>query len=189
MKKVISVIIATLMLISAFAFAETAEPETRVTTIVLEGMEEEITETLYTNEAGYSIWYQADLFQLNVNEDQAHLFAIDSTVEGEEPGLTTSSAYMLIVPVEIAYEDTDAFLVEATGGFDPSAAVISKATSETLENGVEIKSLTVTEDTTFYGFYIVTNGEKVLCISTICPIEAVEGWGARFDHMVMGIEF
>ena len=189
MKKVISFVLAALMLLSVFAAAEGIQPATRTSTITIEGVEEEITETQYISDAGYSVWYQPELYKLDIPDGQAHFFAIDSTPEGEEPGLLTSGAYLLIVPADIAYEDAEAFLMEATGGFDPSAAVISAATSETLENGVEIKSLTVTEDTTFYGFYIVTNGEKVLCISTICPIEAVEGWGARFDHMVKTIEF
>ena len=186
MKKFVSVICAVLILLSVFACAES---ETRTSVITVEGIEEEITETLHVSEGGYSLWYQADKFLLNTAEDQTHLFAIDSTPEGVEIGIGTSAAYLLVVPIDIAYEDTDAFLMEATGGFDPSVAVIGEPASETLENGIEIKTVTVTEEATAFTYYIVTNGEKVLCVSAICPIEALEGFGARFYDIVKTIEF
>lgn len=191
MKKFVSVICAVLMLLSALAFAETEnlQPETRISVITIEGIEEEITETLHVSEGGYSLWYQADNFLLNTADDQTHLFAIDSTPEGAEIGIGTSAAYMLIVPVDISYEDTDAFLMEATGGFDPSVAVIGEPTAETLENGIEIKTVTVTEESTVFTYYIVTNGEKVLCITALCTLEAIEGFGTRFYNIVKTIEF
>ena len=153
MKKVLSIIIAILIMLMSFAMAEApeaAQPETRTAVIMLEGTEEEITETLYADEAGYSVWYQADLLKLEAADGQAHFFAIDSTAEGEEPGLLSSDSYLLIVPAEIALEDANAFLMEATGGFDPNAATIGEVFSETLENGVELRCISVTEASTVY---------------------------------------
>lgn len=189
MKKIISVIVAALIIVSVFAFAENTEPETRVTTIVMEGIETEIIETKYTDETGYSIWYQADLFQVNTVDDQAHFFAIDSTAEGEQPGLGASSSYMLVVPADIDPAEADAFIIEATGGFDPSVATISEVTTETREDGIVVRSVFVEDESNAYSFYLLTDGEQVLCVSTICPLEAMEGWGLRFDNMVKSIEF
>lgn len=189
MKKLLSLVLAFLVVLAGAAFAGAALPATRTSVIMLEGVEEEITETQHIDGNGYSIWYQADLFTLETPDGQAHFFAIGSTAEGEEPGLLTSESYMLVVPVEILYEDTDAFLAEATGGFDPAVAAIGEPAAVTLENGIEIKSVLVTEAETAYGFYIVTDGTDVLCVSTVCPVEALEGWGARFDHAVKTITF
>ena len=189
MKKLFSVLIAAVMLLTCFAAAEAIQPETRESVIMLEGIEETITETLHADEAGYSIWYQAELFALEAADGQAHFFAIDSTAEGEEPGLLTSDSYLLVVPVEITQEEIDAFLMEATGGFDPEAATIGEVFRETLENGAELSRVSVFDETTAYSYYIVTNGDIVLCVSAICPLEAMEGWGARFDHMVKTIGF
>jgi len=189
MKKVISFVLAALMLLSVFAAAEGIQPATRTSTITIEGVEEEITETQYISDAGYSVWYQPELYKLDTPDGQAHFFAIDSTPEGEEPGLLTSGAYLLIVPADIAYEDAEAFLMEATGGFDPETAMVSDIVTETFEDGTEIKNICVLEGDIAYSYCIYTDGETILCITAVCPLEAIEGWGARLDHILHTIEF
>lgn len=192
MKKVISILLASLMLVMCFAVAETAETapvETRECAIVIEGVEETITETLHADEAGYSIWYQADLLKLELVDGNAYFFAIDSTVEGEEPGFETSSSYVTVVPTELTAEESVGYLAEAVGGYDPAVAVIGEETSETLENGVRIDTVSVEEEGVNYTFYVITNGELVLCVNSVCPVDALCGWCVRFDHMIKSIEF
>ncbi len=191
MKKLISIAVVLIMVISLCAFAETdavAQPETRTTVITLEGMEEEITETLYVSEDGYSIWYQSDMLNLDTNIGHAYFAPVNENTEDGAVDFT-SDIYMVIVPIEIPYEDTDAFLLEATGGFDPSVAVIGEATAETLENGIEIKNVAVIENDIVYCYYLVTNAEMVLCITAAYPTEAAEGFGVRFHNTLRTIEF
>lgn len=189
MKKALSLLLALLLMMSVCAWAETPAPETRSSTVMIEGMEEEIIETRFVSDAGYSLWYQADLFHVDANDGQAFFFALPSTPEGEEPGLLTSESYLLVVPVDIDPAEADVMLDEAVGGYVDTEAIIGEVVEIPLESGIELKSVSVQDGDTMSCFYLVKSEEKVLCVTAFCTLEGIEGWGTRFDAMVKSIEF
>lgn len=180
MKKILAILMACMLLCGA-AMAETAAAgDTRASVILIEGMEEEITETLYVSEQGYSLWYDAE--RLLPTELYGHTcFAPDGMIE--EPAIS-----LLIVDAEINPEDGEAFLGEAVGGYGPEAE-ISNPSWETLENGITIGSISAVEEGVVYRFYLIMDDVNVLCLTATYPQEAAEGYGARFDWLVRTIEF
>lgn len=180
MKKFLAILTACMLLCGAAMAETTSAADTRVSVILIEGTEEEITETLYESEQGYSLWYDAE--RLVPTELYGHTcFAPDATIE--EPAIS-----LLIVDTDINPEDGEAFLGEAVGGYGPEAE-ISEPAWETLENGITIGTISAVEEGVVYRFYLVMDDVNVLCLTATYPLEAAEGFGVRFDHMVRTIEF
>lgn len=184
MKKWAAILMACLLLTGAVMAEGKTEsesaPQTRQTIVMMEGMEEEIQETLFDSGLGYSIWYEAD--RLVPSEQYGHVTFVPVD-GGEEPVIS-----LMIVQAEIAKEQAEAFLGEAVGGYEPTAE-ISEPVWETLENGVVIGTVDAMEEGRIDRFYLVMGGDQVLCITATYPLEAAEGFGVRFDRMVKTIGF
>ncbi len=176
MKKLISVLLALTML---FACAS-AEETVRVHEMMLEGMAEQVTETLYKSDAGYTIWYPSDYVTPGEQYGRPCFYPADA---GEESGV-----YFLIIPSDANPADAEALLAEAVGGFGPEATV-SEAQWTATESGALLGSVQADDAGVIYRYYLVTDDETMLMITSCFPAEAAEGFGVRFDRMAQTISF
>ena len=181
MKKYLAFFMICALFLSGAAIAGTEnQPETRTATILLEGMEETIEKTRWDSADGYAIWY--DAARVAPGDMYGHGYFAPTDAEDE------TEISLIIVKTEIDPADGKAFLGEAVGGYGPEAE-ISEAVWTTMENGITIGTISATEEGVVYRFYLVTDDINVLCITATFPMEAAEGYGIRFDHMVRTIEF
>lgn len=170
MKRIL--ILALALLISGMALAEGTM--TRERAIQIEGAEETIRETYFESENGYSLWIPEG-FDVTSDLGYDSIYAADAEED---------SVYLTIVPVEIDPSEGEAFLGEATGGFDSEAAVISDKTEWTLESGLNVKSAEVAFEGYMYRYYLISDEKAVFCLTAAFPEEAIEGYGARLAAIV-----
>lgn len=169
-------ILALALLVAGLALAEGAE--TRDRAIQIEGTEEIIHETYFASENGYSLWIP-DGFSVTGGEGMDTIYAADAEED---------SVNLTVVPAQIDPAESDAFLAEATGGFDPETAQISDPTEWTLESGLNVKSVEVTFEGEIYRFYLISGEDMIYCLTATFPEEAAEGYGARLAEIVESFE-
>lgn len=176
------VMLLCLIIASGCAFAEELPADTRMSQIELEGMIEAFAETKHTGGSGYTIWYPSEYLA------PAQRYGHDVFVPVGAENAEENDVYFMIVPVDIAPEEADSLLAEAVGGYGEEAVIGEKAWKE-LGNGVSVGTVQAEEDGVIWRFYLVTDGNSVLCITACFPREAAEGFGVRFDRMADTIEF
>ena len=176
MKRLMAALLC-LMLIVSGAFAEET---VRTGMMMLEGVNEEFEETLFQSEDGYALWYPSD--ELTVGEKYGHV-CFYPVGAGEE-----SDVYFMIVPSEANPADAEALLSEAVGGFGQDA-VIGEAKWTTTESGALLGSQEAAEGDSVYRYYLAAEGEGLLLITACFPLDAAEGFSARFDRMAGTIAF
>ena len=174
MKRVFVLILAIMLAVSGIsAFA--LENATRQRAIMLEGIEETITETFYASPNGFTMWYPEDMFRIASEYNHEVFLPADETIE---------NVSLMIVPVEIPVEESDAFIYEATGGYMEGEAEISDVREGNLESGIGVKTVQAVTNTEVHRYYLLAGKEKVFCLTAIFPIEAMEGFGARFEQLI-----
>lgn len=176
MKRWMAAVLCMLML----SCCVSAEETVRVHEMLLEGINEQVTETLYQSGEGYEIWYPSDY--LTPGEQYGHTCLYPIGAEGE------GDTYFLIVPAQADPADAEALLSEAVGGFGPDAQ-ISEPVWTTNESGALLGSVQAEEDGVIYRYYLAAGAEELLLITSCFPAEAAEGFGARFDRMAETISF
>ena len=177
MKRWIAALLCLMMLGCCAAAEETA----RVHEMIMEGMSEQVNETLYQSGDGYELWYPSDY--LTPGEQYGHDCFCPVGADEE------NDIYFLIVSGQADPADAEALLGEAVGGFGPDAQ-ISEVSWTTTEGGALLGSVQAVEDGMFYRHYLVTDEEDELLLITACfPAEAAEGFGVRFDRMAQTISF
>lgn len=158
-----------------------AEENVRVHEMMLEGLPEQVNETMYQSDNGYELWYPSDY--LTFSEQYGHDCFCPVGAEEE------SDIYFLIVSGQADPADAEALLGEAVGGFGPDAQ-ISEVSWTTTEGGALLGSVQAVEGGVYYRHYLVTDEEDELLLITACfPAEAAEGFGVRFDRMAQTISF
>lgn len=177
MKRALAIILFAILAVSSIAFASPVE--TRESVIALEGMEEPVTETLYESVNGFSIWYPADTFAIVQEHGNDVIRPADASIEGVS---------LIIVPVDIPVEESEALIHEATGGYMPGEAEISEITEWQLESGLNVKSVDALCEGVINRFYLIAGSDRVYCLTATYPLEAAEGFGTRFDYIVATFE-
>jgi hypothetical protein len=170
MKRVYVFILAFILLAGSVACAQTRE-----SVIILEGMEEKITETLYESPDGFRLWYPEDMFRIEDFYGNDRVLPADETVEGVE---------LIVVPVDIPTEEAGAMIAEATGGYMEGEAEIGEIEEYSLASGLEVKSVQVLCEGMISRFYLITGNESVFCLTAMYPLEAAEGFGVRINAIV-----
>lgn len=175
------VLIAALAAIIALgSAAATAEPvQSRESTIVVEGTEENITELLYESVNGFSLWYPVENFLI------VHENGIDVVYPADEE---IENVSMTIVPVDIPMDEAAALIDEAIGSYDAEKDTISDVTEGELDSGLNIKYVEVLSEGMVNRFYLVTGEDKVFCLNAAFPVEATEGFGTRLERIVFTME-
>ena len=187
-----SVILAMMLALSPMlgALAETAPaaPQTKESTIYLEGMPETITLTLFESEQGFRLWYDANMFNFAPAKEEEYddVFrpANPDAVEGVYLSIRFSSK--LDYTLEDAGRDVEKSLQE--NGYTVTALDTSEifpAYRSFGFHGVNVES--VMEK------YIVEAEEGQYYITASYPLIAAEGFGGRLHQTVatfeiMGVE-
>lgn len=179
-KKLFALALSVALALCAVAVCETAQPETRETLVSIEGTEETIVETRFVSQSGYSLWYPADMFTCEEADGQARFVPVDGVEAMADVG-------MIVVPVDVAVEDADSLLGEATANYGAEAAV-GEAVEWTNESGASVRSVEVAQEQRVDRFYLVTGGDSVFCVTATYLPEMTEGFGARMETMVRTME-
>lgn len=167
-----------IVLMPCAAVAESAV--TREQTIMIEGTEEVIVETLYESPLGYRLWYPADWFVAS-HEGECDFF--DSV--DKEANVGVSIADQEISP-EYADESLNAEIeiARANGG-----ELIGDIREWQLESGAIIKCAELAYGDTFNPIYYICVEDKVFCVACFYPAEAAEGFGMRIEQLISTFEY
>lgn len=178
MKKFFAILMTIVLLMGA-ACAETPV-QTRTRMLELDGETLEITETAYTAE-NYSFWYQADILEAGTYYGHPCLRPLGALEED-------MSVSYLIVPSEIAPDQAEAMLLEATGGYEPEWT-ISMEREFTTDAGIRVLSVDANNGFEIHRYYLVVGEAFSLCITAMYPGEISEEMSALFDIMTQTFEF
>lgn len=85
-------------------------------------------------------------------------------------------------------DDAESSLQEATYTEDADATV-GEIEAFTMDSGVSASTVEVISGGVVYRYYFIAGDSLTLCVTAQFPEEATEGYGARMDEMVAGIEF
>ncbi len=185
MKKLIAFVLC-IVLAAGCAVAEeqsvgcpAAEKTQRTSVYQIEGMSEEVTETLFAGAAGYEIWYPDEYLEAGLQYGHDCFRPVGA---GED-----SDIYFMIVPADANPADAEGLLSEAVGGFGPEATIDDMELSES--DGILIGRVGVIDGNTVYRYYLISDRQNMLLITACFPAEAAEGFGVRFDRMAETITF
>ena len=167
MKKLIVIVMVLMLVCCTAALAEG-------------GMETQNGMVQYVSEAGYSLWYNPAL--LNVQSDAINDCFYPAGSDGD------SEIAMLVVPVDIEPEYAEDLIYEATGGYGEECAV-SEISRVVLQSGINVSTVEARYGNTVDRYYLVTDESNVLCITVTFPAETEAEWGLCFEAMVAGIAF
>lgn len=178
MKKVWILVLSLMLAVSGISAM--AEPvPSREGTVIVEGMEEQVTEFQYESLNGFTFWYPIEYFMVVCENDYDVVYPADAEIEGVS---------MTIVPVEVPVEEADALLDEAMGGYMEGEAEIGDIQEMQISETVNAKTVDVICEDVVYRFYLITGNEKVFCLMATFPLEALEGFGTRLDSVVSTFE-
>lgn len=173
-------ILALSLMLAVSGMSAMAEPvATREGTVIVEGMEEKVTEVRYESLNGFTFWYPIDNFMVVYENDCDVVYPSDVEIEGVS---------MTIVPVDVPVEEADVLLAEAVGGYAEDEAEIGEVQEMEISETVSAKTVNVICEGTVYRFYLITGNEKVFCLTATFPLEALEGFGVRLDSVVSTFE-
>ncbi len=183
MKKIFALILA----IAFIAFSACAEfgeevkaPDLRTRILETEFGPIELNETAYTYE-NYSLWYQEGLLKPCYYYDHADFRPVDAQDDDRR------FSY-LIVKNEIAPEQLDQMLVEATGGYDNTWTIAMHREFAT-DAGNRILSVDANNGLEIHRYYLVQGEEFSLFITAIYPASIPEETILYLDLMTQTIEF
>ena len=183
MKKLFSIILA-ICLLAFSACAEAPEvakePELRTRILETEFGTMELNETAYTYE-NYSLWYQEGLLKPCDYYGHADFRPVDAQDEDR------SFSY-LIVSSEIAPEQLDHMIIEATGGYDETWTIAMHREFAT-DAGNRILSVDANNGLEIHRYYLVQGEETSLFITAIYPADIPEETIFYLDLMTQTIEF
>lgn len=185
MKKLFAMLLALVLLMSAAYAEEPAAVRTRAIALESDPLQAEpetfeVVETEFAGE-GYTLWYQADVLEAGLLYNKACFRPVGAAEE--EAGTS-----YLIVPTEIAAENAEDMMTEATGGYDAEWAV-GEVRELTGDMGGRILSVDAVGSAEVHRYYLVPGEELSLCITAIFPLEEAEATGLCFDLMTMTIGF
>ena len=151
---------------------------TRESTIMLEGMEQPVTETLYESGLGCSFWYDASLLTVeeSMSEDGKSLIVFPTESDG--------AIYLEIMLPEALDES-----------FWAQAGDISDYQADTTDSGLNVSWLwkkASFNESFLEGIYIMTSPDdmgRCLIATTVYPMEVGEGFGKYFQKLLWSLNF
>lgn len=183
MKKWIMFILAAVLLLGA-AQAESANDVLRERKLIVNGVEETLTESKYVSEGGYALWVDADHFwPMNMNGGENDEFADTASALGGEE----ASVYVIMVPTEVPAGEGETFIQEATALYPPED--VTEVEYVLLPTGLEYYVQQATEEGMVYRFYAVKGPEYLVCVTATFPEAEADEYVTRVNAMVNTIEF
>lgn len=183
MKKLI-VLLMVLSLLAVPAFAESADAVLRERKLVVNGVEETLTESKYVSEGGYALWVDADHFwPMNMNGGGNDEFADTASALGGEE----ASVYVIMVPTEVPADEGETFILEATALYPPEN--VTEVEHVLLPTGLEYCVQQAVEEGMAYRFYAVKGPEYLICVTATFPEAEADEYVTRVNAMVNTMEF
>lgn len=180
--KQLALLMIAFMLMPGFAAAE--QSETRMETIMLEGVAEEIETTRFESNRGYSIWLDTSRFEL-LPEDEGG--GVDQYVPidggyGSPVMLTIHGWNPIDYTIDDAQRDTMSMLTD--NGFQAEEMELAKDFLE----AYEIRGISGIMDDQFMLYYLIGTQSGIYYASIECPMEAAEGFATRLIYAVASFE-
>ena len=129
--------------------------------------------------AGYSLWFP--IAQIEPRTVYGHE-AFVPVGSGEE-----NETYMLVSESDVAPENADSLLEEATGGYE-SYRSLTEIHERALPSGMTVRSAEVELETQIHRYYLVKDAERIYCLTAIFPASGEVDYGMIFDQMVESME-
>jgi hypothetical protein len=162
--------------------------QTRTETIMLEGIEEEITTTRYDSEYGYAIWLDAERYELlpGLEGSDADVYAPIGT--GYEIIASLSiriqnygTNYSLNDELRALYQEYDAHGLNNYDWYEMEL-------KDDFLSDYEVMALGATGNGRSYELYVIGTDTKIYSAVIDCSVEAAEGHGARLSYMLSSFE-
>lgn len=159
--------------------ASQALAETRISGIMVEGELEQVLETLYQWDEGIFFWYDAESL------------TVDTT-------MSESGGSLLIEPIETELPVSVEMMTEQALGKHPFAfleenadqkAEIEEDTTETCLSMQWFSVQSSFNPGVMQIYYAVWDETFAVAAVATCPVEVLEGWGTRFNHLMHTIGF
>lgn len=139
----------------------------------------EVTETKYTDESGFSLWYNAE--SLKIAEYGGQFCFVPADVDDS----LKSQAVFIVVPNEIGENPSP--LGEVTAMYPPEN--VSEIEEITTEEGITIQSVEAFDAGQNFAFYIVSYEDMSLNITSMIFDEEHMAYAKEFDRIVNTISF
>lgn len=183
MKKFVLIMLA-LMLTVCAAQAQNMDDLLRERKLVVNGVEEMLTESKYVGQSGYSLWVDVDHFWPTIMSGGTNdEFVNTSSVLGDEERLVN----VIMVSTEVPNAEMETFIGEAVALYPPEN--VTEAQTVVLPTGLEYCVQQAVEEGIVYRFYAVKGPEYLLCVTAGFPEAMAEEYIVRVDAMVNSIEF
>lgn len=172
-KKSFAIVLAAMLVLAGCAGAEA--PETKMTTIMLEGMEEEIELTRFSSGKGYEIWYDASILMPPTEENtETDQFVTDAALM---EGIQLTISRREDTPEEVLALEREALQAE-------EYSAIPMETEEGFLSPLPVLALSGLRADDVAECYVVGMEGASYVILMTYPMEAAEGAGMRLYEMV-----
>lgn len=171
MKKLMALLMVSMLCLTALAEAPVAE-ETNYETVVM------------AREEVRDVTYEVPVGELEALTAEGSLTYV-STGEAEIPAFS-----LTIVEVEglAAPEEADALIQEAVGGYMPDEAEISEVSTLEAKEGVEILTVEATLEAEVHRFYLIKTGERVFCLTACIVRDAYDQYVQVADQIATSFQ-
>ena len=183
MKKWIVMLLVLVMVMGA-AQAESMNDMLRERKLIVNGVEETLTESKYVSENGFVLWVDADHFwPLNMNGGGNDEFVdTAAALDGEE-----RAVYIIMVDSEVPNAEAESFIGEAVAMYPPED--VTEAASVLLPTGLEYVVQQAVEEGTVYRFYAIKGPEHLVCVTAGFPEAQADEYITRVDALINSMEF
>lgn len=183
MKRVLAILLVLLLTLCA-AQAEGMDELLRERKLIINGVEETVTETKYISMNGFSLWVDPEHFwPTNAFGGVTDEFVDVDAALGEAERMVT----VLMVPAEVPHDQAEPFLGEAVALYPPEN--VTDAERVILPSGLEYYVRQAVEEGVVYRFYAVLAPEHLVCVTAGFPEAMAEEYTTRVNAMINSIEF
>lgn len=183
MKKWIVILLALVLLLGA-AQAESMNELVRERKLLVNGVEETLTESKYVSLNGFVLWVDADHFWPRSVYGGENDEFIDTAAALSGAEQTVS---VLMVPTEVANAEAETFIGEAVALYPPEN--VSEKEHVILPNGLEYYVQQAVEEGIVYRFYAVKGPETLVCVTAGFPEAQADEYVTRVNALVNSMEF
>ena len=176
MKRLIAILLVCLLLMTGVAAAEGANERTR--TIVIQGVEETVTEYEYISPSGYSMWV-----------DSAHFVQAESLDDGTEMFTEVvadadvhAQLMFLVTQTEVPNDQAGTYILEAVASYPED--MVSEVQFVEMETGLNYYTISAHDSGVNFIFYAIEGNGGLLSITVAYPIAMEAEYAERVISMV-----
>ncbi len=186
LNRTFSSLVALVLLLAVYVAA--AEPATqaptRMETIELEGMPEEVVTTQYTHDGWFTLWYDAASFAPSPIQSGVEFTLLNN--------MLNKPVSLKVVAVEDIAEMGGLYLEGERRTAEMEGWTVREADAQgmfpQIGEGAQVSGFLGSREDELLRVYLLSmNGREVLATLRF-PLEAEEGWGARMHHMLNSLE-